>query len=149
MAVTSLMSVKARQKYLFLLDCKTPVSDENEKELLGILRNAEGAMPALKDGMLLRTLNSYHVIGFVPLEKDEWQAHMARAILLHTSRWEPVADIRYVGHSLERGYGSLRISDYLGKPTPDFVCFLTGEDQTRASRTPHPATSAISPMPSG
>ena len=34
MAITSLVSQKTKQKYLFLLDCSLLVSDENERELL-------------------------------------------------------------------------------------------------------------------
>lgn len=124
MAITSLVSVKTEQKYLFLLDCGISVSDENEKELMNILKEARKSLSALKSAMLLRTKNSYHVIGFVPLTKDNWYKHMAHAVLMYTKSGEPVADIRYIGHSLERGYGSLRLSDYQGKPTPDFVCYI-------------------------
>jgi hypothetical protein len=49
---------------------------------------------------------------------------MAEAILLRNKNGDSVGDVRYIGHSLERGYGSLRLSDYLGKPTPDFICYL-------------------------
>jgi len=124
MAITSLISQKAKPKYLFLLDCSLPISNNNEKELISILKNSLNIFPALKSGMVLRTLNSYHVVGFIPLDFKEWQNHMAQAILLKTHKGEPVSDVRYIGHSLERGYGSLRLSDYLNKPTPDFVCYF-------------------------
>lgn len=123
-AITSIISVNAEQKFLFLLDCALPVSDQNNKELIQILKDSVEFMPGLKGGMVLRTLNSYHVVGFVPLNRTDWQSHMAYAILLKTKNEEPIGDIRYIGHSLERGYGSLRISDYQGKPTPDFICYL-------------------------
>lgn len=123
-AITSIISVNAEQKFLFLLDCALPVSDQNKKELIQILKDSVEFMPGLKGGMVLRTLNSYHVVGFVPLNRTDWQSHMAYAILLKTKNEEPIGDIRYIGHSLERGYGSLRISDYQGKPTPDFICYL-------------------------
>jgi hypothetical protein len=124
MAITSIVSQKAQPKYLFLLDCTLSVSDQNEKSLLFALKKSLDTLPALKSGMVLRTKNSYHVIGFVPLSFNEWHRHMAQAILLRTEDGSHVGDIRYIGHSLERGYGSLRLSDYLGKPTPDFVCYL-------------------------
>ncbi len=124
MAVTSLISAKTKPKFLFLLDCSIEVSGENEKELIESLAGAKSRMKGLGICMLLRTLNSYHVVGFVPLSSDEWHEHMVQAILLKNSKGQPFADIRYIGHSLERGYGSLRISDYLGKPTPDFICYL-------------------------
>lgn len=123
-AITSLVGVKTEQRYLFLLDCGLSVSTENERELIEILRNSRDSLPALGSGMILRTLNSYHVIGFVPLNKTDWQNHMAKAILLRTKNGEPIGDIRYIGHSLEREYGSLRLSDYLGKPTPEFICYV-------------------------
>lgn len=124
MAVTSIVSHKTEQKYLFLLDCSLEVSEENEKELIEILKKSTDVLPALKSSMLLRTKNSYHLICFVPLRKEDWQHHMAQAILLRNSKNEHVGDVRYIGHSLERTYGSLRISDYQGKPTPDFICYL-------------------------
>lgn len=125
MAVTSLVSYKTKTKYLFLIDCSLSVSDENEKELIQILKSSTDIFPALKSSMLLRTKNSYHIVCFIPLNKEEWQNHMAEAVLLCNSKGECVSDIRYIGHSLERGYGSLRISDYQGKPTPDFICYLS------------------------
>jgi len=124
MAITSLISQKTKQKYLFLLDCSLSVSDGNEKELISVLKKSSKLLPALKSGMVLRTKNSYHVIGFIPLSFDEWQKQMAQSILLRTKKGENIADIRYIGHSLERGYGSLRLSDYMNKPTPEFVCYL-------------------------
>ncbi len=124
MAITSLVSVKATPKYLFLLDCSLAISEEHERGLINTLRSSTHLFPALRSGMVLRTRNSYHVIGFVPLTLHEWNTHMGQAILLRTAQKEVVADIRYVGHSLERGYGSLRLSDYQGKPTPDFVTYL-------------------------
>ena len=120
-SITSIVGVDNREKYLFLLDCGIEVSDENERELMDVLENSLDDFPALKDGMILRTQNSYHVVGFVPLSHEEWIQHMGRAILLNIKNKEPISDIRYIGHSLERGYGSLRMSDYLGKPTPDVI----------------------------
>ncbi len=122
--ITSVVSVKAKHKFLLLLDCALVVSDENEKELIHVLKSSTELMPGLVGAMVLRTLNSYHVAGFVPLGEDDWKKQMAQAILLKTEKGEPVADIRYIGHSLERGYGALRLSDYKGKPTPDFICYL-------------------------
>ncbi|MBI4276805.1 hypothetical protein HY629_03135 [Candidatus Uhrbacteria bacterium] len=125
MAVTSIVSVKTEQKYLFLLDCTLTVSEEHERELIDGVYGAMDHLPALRRGMLLRTIHSYHLIGFTPLDKEEWQQHMAQALLLHSSKREAIGDARYIGHSLERGYGSLRISDYQNKPTPDFICYFT------------------------
>lgn len=121
-SITSLVSHKTEQKWLFLLDCALSVSQMHERELLKILRTSLHVLTALTDGMILRTANSYHIVGFVPLSKDEWQRHMAQAILLSTHTGKPIADVRYVGHCLERSYGSLRLTDYQGKPTPDFIC---------------------------
>jgi hypothetical protein len=121
-AITSLVSARAQQMHLFLLDCALPVATANTLKLVKVLRAAKNSMAALSDSMLLKTQNSYHVAGFLPLYQWEWAEHMGRALLLRTSDGQQVADVRYVGHSLDRGYGSLRISDYMGKPTPDFVC---------------------------
>lgn len=123
-AVTSIVSRRAKQMYLFLLDCVLPVSNANTLKLLHILRAAKSDMNALSDSMLLQTENSYHVVGFLPLYQREWTEHMGRALLLKVAGNQQVADARYVGHSLDRGYGSLRISDYMGKPTPNFICHI-------------------------
>ncbi len=123
-AITSIISHNTEQKYLFLLDCSLEVNSHNEEDLIRTIKNSVANMPALRNAMLLRTKNSYHVVSFIPLSKSEWLSHMAQSILLVNSRGENIADIRYVGHSLERGYGSLRISDYGDKPTPDFVCYI-------------------------
>jgi hypothetical protein len=122
MALTSIVSNMNKQRYLFLLDCGLACSEENEIELTRVLRDSIGVLPALYDGMILRTVNSYHVVGFIPLSLQDWVGHMAQSLLLKTSTGHPIADTRYIGHSLEREYGSLRISDYMNKPTPDFVC---------------------------
>ncbi len=124
MAITSIVGIGPLQQYLFLLDCSLAVSDWNEWELINVLRRSVGLSTALRDGMVLRTKNSYHVVGFCPLSLEEWHRHMAQAILLKTSEGNPISDVRYIGHSLERGYGSLRMSDYQGKPTPDFICLI-------------------------
>ena len=121
-SITSLVSHKTEQKWLFLLDCALTVSEKHERELIKILRTRMHVLPALQDGTILRTTNSYHIVGFIPLSKDEWQRHMAQAMLLRTRSGKPIADVRYVGHCLERSYGSLRLTDYQGKPTPDFIC---------------------------
>jgi len=122
--LTSIVSVRSMQKFLFLLDCSLPVCDESEEELLKIFRNSDDILPGVKSGMALRTKNSYHIAGFVPLDRQSWYEHMAHAILLKTEKGAPVADTRAVGYNISRGYGTLRINDYKEKPTPDFICFL-------------------------
>jgi hypothetical protein len=120
-AITSIISVNAKERRLFLLDCGLPVTPENKTELISLL--SKKPLKALEKSMLLQTQNSYHIIGFVPLSIEEWYEHMAQAILMRTASGVTVPDIRYIGHSLERGYGSLRLTDYKNKPTPDFICY--------------------------
>ncbi len=123
-ALTSIISIGSEVKQLFLLDCGIPISCTNEVELLQLLDASRGIFPALKKGMLLRTKNSYHVVGFTPLSKEEWLKHMTSAIILCTKSGASVADARYVARSLARGYGSLRISSYEDKIEPEFVRYL-------------------------
>lgn len=123
-AVTSIVSFETEERLLFLLDCSLPISKDNEKQLIELLKSGKKFLPGLESGMILRTLNSFHVVGFSPLRKEEWYDHMGRVILMRVKSGEPVGDIRYIGHSIERGYGSLRITDYLNKPTPDFICYI-------------------------
>ncbi|MBX4212446.1 hypothetical protein KW787_03280 [Candidatus Pacearchaeota archaeon] len=119
-AITSLVGRSAELKHLFLLDCKLEASVENDSKVVEAFRCSKG-FTALSDGMILKTQNSYHIAGFVPLEFNKWIDHMGSALLLRTADGIPIADHRYIGHSLKRGYGSLRISDYQGKPLPIFL----------------------------
>jgi len=121
-AITSTVSNGVLQRNLLLLDCSLPVSDENEQDLRMSIRSMQRHLPGLAPGMLLRTIHSYHLVGFNPLTLEDWQAQMAKSILVRTVNGQPIVDVRYVGHSLERGYGSLRINDYQDKPTPDYIC---------------------------
>lgn len=124
-AITSLVSVGTEQRHLFLLDCALPRDRyPNGRRLIAAIERNQRSFPGLRDGMVLRTQNSFHVVGFKPLTLNEWYRHMGQALLLKTDDGQPIADVRYVGHSLERGYGSLRLSDYQGKPTPDFFDWI-------------------------
>ena len=129
MGITSIVGVGAKEKHLLLLDCAAKKTKPNDGALIEVIQSAAHSITALQDAMILRTVESYHVVGFVPLDKQEWQKQMSMSLLLKMPDGEPVMDTRYVGHCLEREYGSLRLSDYKGKPTPDFLCYITtGED---------------------
>ena len=124
LTLTSILSTGRRLRYLFLVDFFLPVSRANESELVEILHDARWALPALQDGMVLRTQRSYHAVGFTPLSRDEWERHMHTMLLLRTRKGERFVDESYMDLSLRRGYGSLRITDYVAKGVPEFMCTL-------------------------
>ncbi len=123
-AITSIVTHKTEIKFLFLLDCSLSISNENEKEVINIINKFKTNLKAFTNAMLIKTDKSYHIASFVPLSIEEWRYHMAQALLMQTSRGENIADIRYVGHSLERDYGSLRFSAYEDKKVPEFICYI-------------------------
>jgi hypothetical protein len=123
-AISSIVGVGTEQKYLLLLDCGLNISDENQKSIIENLKNISKVSPEFTDSMILKTKNSYHIVCFTPLTKEKWVELMGQSLLLRNTDNEFVVDVRYAGHSLVRGYGSLRINDYEDKETPDFVCYL-------------------------
>ena len=51
-SITSLVSHRTEQKWLFLLDCGISVSRKHERELLETLRAREQSLPALRGGIV-------------------------------------------------------------------------------------------------
>jgi hypothetical protein len=66
------------------------------------------------------TGRSAHVYGLSPIAEADLVPYFARALLLNLPEEEPIVDVRWIGHRLEAGYGSLRWScngpRYLRKP---------------------------------
>lgn len=56
-------------------------------------------------GVVLRTTNSYHYYGISLLTDRQWVKFLGHCLLL-----VPDVDVRYLGHRLMEGWGSLRIS---------------------------------------
>jgi hypothetical protein len=66
------------------------------------------------------TGRSAHVYGLGPIAEENLVPFFARALLLNLPDEEPIVDVRWIGHRLEAGYGSLRWScngpQYLQRP---------------------------------
>lgn len=121
-AITSSVKIGAKTRFLLLLDCEFKKTRRSEILLKRILNKASITIPTLKKAALLRTKNSYHIASFQPLSKKDWVKTMVQSILiLSADTKKNVVDQRYIAHSLMRGYGSLRINSYQGKPIPKFI----------------------------
>lgn len=90
---------------LLLLDFSAPVTDTNTAEILACARLLGWS------GWLLASGSSYHWIGAELFSVSAWQAEMATVLLL------PVQiDVRYMGHSMRRGLGAVRLFSCDAKP---------------------------------
>ena len=67
-------------------------------------------------GLVLKTTNSYHYYGITLLTDRQWVKFVGRCLLL-----VPDVDVRYLGHRLMEGWGSLRLS-------PDSHSSTTGNE---------------------
>lgn len=121
-AITSCVRTEIGLRRLLLIDFAIGVTLKNEHALYRALR-ASAMFPGYKNGALMRTTNSYHFIGFTPLRYNAWVRAMGHGLLLG-GRDQPLVDMRYIGHSLHRGYGALRVSDMGTKETPTLVTLL-------------------------
>lgn len=123
-AVTSLVRVDAKQRRLLLLDFAIPISFHNEVLVRTALRKAQKDFPKIfACGTLMRTANSYHYVGLTPLSHHLWQKGMGLSLLFggHDTQ---LIDVRYIGHSLMRGYGALRVCDRDAFTIPTLCTFI-------------------------
>lgn len=96
-------------QHLLLLDFAIPCSTQAQDELVGYLQECGWR------GWLLESGASYHFIGATPMDPPAWRREMARALLI------PGIDVRYMGHSLHREQGAVRLTACPLKPTVPFV----------------------------
>lgn len=113
LSVSSRVSVMGMfEMHLPLVDLAIPKSAQAPKIIENEFRHY-GISSITSGGTLFETDESYHFIGNkLFTNKEEWVNFMARCLLTRTtdktSGW--VADDRFIGHSLLRGYSVLRIS---------------------------------------
>lgn len=122
-AITSCVRTENGPKRLLLLDFALAVTLKNEQAIYHALRECAAESEAYKNSALMRTTSSYHLVGFTPLRYNAWVRAMGTALLLGGHEL-PMIDTRYIGHSLMRGYGSLRVSDMGTKETPTLISYL-------------------------
>ena len=94
---------------LLLLDFAVPCSPEAQTETAACLRACGWR------GWLLCSGASYHFIGRDLMGFGEWTKAMAQALLI------PGIDVRYMGHSLHRSSGAMRLTTCPLKPTESYV----------------------------
>lgn len=123
-AVTSLVTIGTRRQRLLFLDFAISISFEHERLVRTALAAMKADFPKLYGtGVLMRTKNSYHYVGLTPLTLSEWRKAMGLSLLLgghdHT-----LIDARYIGHSLLRNYGALRVCDRDTLSAPTLCTFI-------------------------
>ena len=95
--------------HLPMMDFKPTPGRQNLKLITEFIRET-----GLK-GVILESGASYHFLGFVALNPDEWVRFLGKSLLA------PYADARWIGHSLMTGTSALRITSHPSKPTVPFV----------------------------
>ena len=107
LAVTSKVYLADERKlHMPLIDFQCEPSPKN-------LRNVKRRMHGMDDagGFILETARSYHYYGMSLLTDDQWLDFVGQCLLQEPDvNMRPYIDIRYLGHRLREGWGSLRIS---------------------------------------
>ncbi len=114
-ALTSLFKNAKETLYLPVMDFSLPISRESEALLRERMTGVFDLYDNLGRGVLIETNNSYHFMGDTLLTEKQWIVFCANMLLLkHSSETRDIADTRYIGHSLERMYTCIRISEKEG-----------------------------------
>ena len=107
LAITSKVTLADKRKlHIPLIDFQCNTSTEN-------LQNVKRCMRGMDDagGVILKSARSYHYYGMSLLTDDQWLDFVGRCLLREPDiNMQPYVDIRYLGHRLQEGWGSLRIS---------------------------------------
>lgn len=112
-------------RYLLMLDFSIPVSSEAEQELLGKISdfNESGDASYFMEGYLLQTKNSYHYLGTLLTTEENFRNFLGSSLLFrHGGEACFVVDDRWLGHSLKKGFGTIRIDTKEGN-----IPFVVGE----------------------
>ena len=100
-------------RHIPLMDFKSCLDSKQLGNLKGLWADVVG-----RPGYLLGTDNSYHWYGTELLTHGEWVKFMGRALLCNLDDQQTV-DVRYVGHRLFAGCGSLRLVGNAKRRTKD------------------------------
>ena len=105
-------------RYLLMLDYSIPISPSAEAELADKLSlfMASGDAPYRMDGYLLQTNSSYHYLGTYVTTQEQFVNFLGSALLFrHAENSGFVVDDRWLGHSLKKGFGTVRIGNKAGR----------------------------------
>ena len=107
LAVTSqVILYDERKLHIPLVDFQCKCTKTNVKNMKRSMQGMDAA-----GGIILETARSYHYYGMSLLTDDQWIDFVGRCLLLKPDAdMQPYVDIRYLGHRLREGWGSLRIS---------------------------------------
>ena len=110
--LTNIVMTQHGMEYLPMLDYSVTHSIETQTELLEkiSLFNKSGDVPYKMDGYLIKTNNSYHYLGLHLMTKENFVNFLGSSLLFrHSDQKHFVVDDRWLGHTLKKGFGTIRI----------------------------------------
>lgn len=122
-ALTSKIRIKNKTKNLLFLDCAISNKPDIQHNFLDGIYHQQIKVN-LKSAVLIETPESFHIACFLPLSENDWLRAMYQTLLERNEKKETIFDIRYIAHSLLRKYGSLRVTENMGKSIPKFITNL-------------------------
>ena len=119
--LTSMVMTEKGIQSLLMLDYSLPQSTKAEKEISEKISiyNQSGDAPYRMEGFLIRTNDSYHYLGKHITSKENFIHFLGSALLFReNNQTNFVVDDRWLGHSLKKGFGTIRIGKKDGKEFP-------------------------------
>ena len=110
--LTSIVMTERGIQYLLMLDYSLAPAPENEEELAAKLStfNASGDVNYRMEGYLIQSNRSYHYIGKYVTTEENFINFLGSALLFrHTDQTGFVVDDRWIGHSLKKKFGTVRL----------------------------------------
>lgn len=101
LAVTSRVALHGHgSRHIPMVDFRCKSTETPSQKITEWMKEIDSA-----GGIVLRTTNSFHYYGISLLTDRQWVKFVGRCLLL-----VPDVDVRYLGHRLWEGWGSLRLS---------------------------------------
>ena len=116
--LTNLVMTDRGLRYLLMLDYSIAISQNAEDEVCEKLSRFIAAhdVPYRMEGYLLQTNSSYHYIGLHLTTEEHFRNFLGSALLFRGKEdTGGVVDDRWLGHSLKKGFGTIRIGKKDGK----------------------------------
>lgn len=110
--------------HLLMLDFSIPVSEESKEQLAWRLEtfNKSGDVSYKLDGYLIQTGNSYHYLGKYIANESDFINFLGSSLLFrHADQNHFVVDDRWLGYTLKRNFGTIRIGKKNGE-YPIIIC---------------------------
>lgn len=110
--LTSKVITTSGTQHLLMLDFSIPISKESENQIIEKMEifNKSGDISYKLDGYLIQTTNSYHYLGKHITGEHNFIHFLGSSLLFrHADQSYFVVDDRWLGYSLKRNFGTIRI----------------------------------------